>query len=138
MGNDRKTRRLRYLIHKYDINGYLKFNDNDLIAYLDRMLSYMKDNKKNFYKAFFEIKKLVLELSITKNEYFKISRDEYLKKTNSKEKLKINNLKETRDNKGVYIGGGGSNRNKIRKPSKKRSKRTWRIFREMFPKFEIK
>ncbi len=41
--------------------------------------------------------------------------------------------KETRDNKGVYIGGGGSNRNKIRYPKKNRSVATWRKFYAMFP-----
>ena len=38
-----------------------------------------------------------------------------------------------RDNKGVYIGGGGSNRTKVRYPSKKRSFKTWKKFYEMFP-----
>lgn len=41
--------------------------------------------------------------------------------------------KEGRDNKGVYVGSGGSNRNKARYPSKKRSKRTWKTFYKMFP-----
>jgi hypothetical protein len=44
-------------------------------------------------------------------------------------------IKEGRDNKGVYVGSGGYNKNMVRYPSKKRSKRTWRIFYEMFPKF---
>ncbi len=48
--------------------------------------------------------------------------------------LRLNTIKETRDNKGVYIGGfGGSNRNKVRYPKKNRSKRTWKIFYKMFP-----
>ena len=46
---------------------------------------------------------------------------------------KKNNAKETRDNKGVYVGNGGSNCNKIRYPKKARSKRTWGIFYKMFP-----
>lgn len=41
--------------------------------------------------------------------------------------------REGRDNKGVYVGGGGSHGNKIRYPSKKRSLKTWTIFYEMFP-----
>lgn len=40
---------------------------------------------------------------------------------------------EGRDNKGVYVGRGGYNNNKVRYPSKKRSKRVWKIFYEMFP-----
>ena len=38
-----------------------------------------------------------------------------------------------RDNKDTYVGGGGSNRNKIRYPSKKRSKSTWKKFYALFP-----
>ena len=43
-----------------------------------------------------------------------------VKKENCNKTLKINNLKETRDNKGVYIGGGGFNVNMVRYPKKKR------------------
>ena len=39
----------------------------------------------------------------------------------------------TKDNQGVYVGGGGSNRNKIRYPKKNRSLRVWKKFYEMFP-----
>lgn len=41
--------------------------------------------------------------------------------------------KETRDNKGVYVGSGGSNRHKVRYPKKNRSKRVWATFYKMFP-----
>jgi hypothetical protein len=47
---------------------------------------------------------------------------------------KLKPVKEGRDNKGVYVGSGGSNRNKVRYPSKKRSKRVWRTFYKMFPR----
>lgn len=50
---------------------------------------------------------------------------------------KTNNLKETRDNKGQFVDKWayyGGCHNKIRYPSKKRSKRVWRKFYEMFPK----
>lgn len=42
-----------------------------------------------------------------------------------------------RDNKGIIVGSGGSNRNKIRYPSTKRSKRTWKIFYQMFPHLAV-
>ena len=41
--------------------------------------------------------------------------------------------KEGRDNKDVLVGSGGSNRNMIRYPSKKRSIRTWKKFYKLFP-----
>lgn len=39
----------------------------------------------------------------------------------------------TKDNQGVYVGSGGSNKNKVRYPRKSRSLRTWKKFYEMFP-----
>lgn len=40
------------------------------------------------------------------------------------------------DNKKTYVGGGGDNRNRIRYPSLKRSKTTWRRFYALFPNAE--
>lgn len=40
------------------------------------------------------------------------------------------------DNKKTYVGGGGDNRNRIRYPSLKRSKTTWRRFYTLFPNAE--
>jgi hypothetical protein len=45
--------------------------------------------------------------------------------------------KETRDNKGIYVGSGGSNHNQIRYPKKNRSKRVWATFYKMFPREAI-
>lgn len=42
--------------------------------------------------------------------------------------------KEGRDNKDVYVGSSGDNRNKIRYPSKKRSRSTWKKFYALFPR----
>lgn len=38
-----------------------------------------------------------------------------------------------KDNDGIYVGNGGSNRNSVRYPSKKRSKKVWAKFYNMFP-----
>lgn len=51
-----------------------------------------------------------------------------------KNQYKLKPSKEGRDNKGVYVGTGGDNWNKVRYPSKKRSKRVWKIFYQMFPR----
>lgn len=136
MTNKKKYRRLRYLIHKYDICPYLNL---ELIEYLDNKIQNLSGfdnidkNVSKIRKAFIEIKKLTIELNISKEEYLKIAKEELRKKSIIQEYLKINTLKETRDNKGVYIGNGGSNVNTVRYPKKNRSKRTWKIFYEMFP-----
>ena len=43
-------------------------------------------------------------------------------------------VQEGRDNKGVYVGGGGSNMNKVRYPKKNRNRRTWAAFYKLFPR----
>jgi len=52
-----------------------------------------------------------------------VNKDEYKKKP----------LKEGRDNKGVKVGSGGSNRQTIRFPKKNRSAATWKKFWTLFP-----
>lgn len=41
-----------------------------------------------------------------------------------------------RDNKDVYVGGGGSNRTMVRFPRKKRGKSTWEKFWKLFPEYK--
>jgi hypothetical protein len=52
--------------------------------------------------------------------------------------IKKKPISEGRDNKGVYVGSGGANKNMVRYPSKKRSKRVWKIFYKMFPRLAEK
>jgi hypothetical protein len=144
MKQEKKLRRLKHLVHKYDMmlaiyfRSYEKGKLNyDLIAYFDERIESYSDfgdsRSVEWFKAFSEIKALVLDLSLTKEEYFKICTEERKKINDAQDLLRVNNLKETRDNKGVYVGSGGSNKNRIRYPKKARSKRVWRIFYEMFP-----
>ena len=140
MNTNKKYRRLKYLIHKYDCHSYYS-TVTDLQLHLDDMIkiyseSLMKDNEK--YKAFSELKKLVVELNISASEYKTIGNKESVRAYKARKELSLNTLKETRDNKGVYVGSGGSNRNSIRKPKKNRSKRVWKIFYEMFPRMNPK
>lgn len=139
----RKLKNLVYIFDKY-AHRKLKLND-DLIKYLNEYIYPKFDKKtlriykllvlrgkKNKYKPidknFLAIKNLVLELKITTNDYIRISTESYHYKAEIK-----NTAKETRDNKGVYVGNGGSNCNKVRYPKKNRSKRVWKIFYKMFP-----
>ena len=76
---------------------------------------------------------MFIELKMTGGEYSEISKSEIIRKNKEQEKNKVNNLKETRDNKGVYVGSGGSNVYSIRYPKKNRSKKVWDTFYKMFP-----
>lgn len=128
MSYNKKTRRLGYLINK--CYAYHISEELTLIEYLNDRIQGCADFKSKDVKFFREIKNLVLELKIDKKEYFKIC---YNNKNHPKFDVNLNTIKEKRDNKGVYIGNGGSNRSSVRYPKKNRSKKVWKIFYEMFP-----
>lgn len=133
MKQDKKLRRLTFLIHKYDTYG--RFHDIEFLTeQINIYAKYISEKQcKELHSAYSEIKKLILELKIDNTTYNKIAKEEAKKKFNIFDSLKLNNLKETRDNKGVYVGSGGSNRNSVRYPKKNRSKKVWKMFYKMFP-----
>jgi len=101
---------------------------NTMLSYKNLPSSYVEQHKK--YIRLFELSDI---LEISDDELcrrWKIARD---KREEREVMMSIKPVKEGRDNKGVYVGNGGSNANKVRYPSKKRSLRTWKIFYEMFP-----
>lgn len=142
MNIDDKLGKLRTLIHNEDI--LFQFVDmNQYIEHLNKKIAYLEthineDKKcpktvKERYFALKEIRNLIIDTNISVKELYEIYYDELRKKIDSKKSLEINNLKETRDNKGVYVGGGGFNVNMVRYPKKKRSLKVWKIFYTMFP-----
>lgn len=80
-----------------------------------------------------EIYKLAEELKISDADlrilWFKTN----LARRNKAKQYHLKPQKEGRDNKDVQVGSGGSNRSKIRYPSKKRSIKTWKKFYKLFP-----
>lgn len=140
--SEKKLGKLRSLVHKHDSYYIGNFKDENYLTRLDKMIkSYAGHNTKftvERHKAFVEIKKLVLDLELTEYEYHRISAEERLKMYNAITPSRShNNAKETRDNKGVYVGSGNGEHQylicKIRYPRKARSKRVWSIFYKMFP-----
>lgn len=97
-----------------------------------------KDYKKfGYIEPSIQIIILGISLGMSKKEIFDKWREQlklYAENTTINSIYGVNQpLKEGRDNKGVYVGGGGSHGNKIRYPKKNRSKRVWKIFYTMFP-----
>ncbi|MCK9416747.1 hypothetical protein M0Q97_08840 [Candidatus Dojkabacteria bacterium] len=143
MNIDDKIGRLRTLIHDNSVVLHQYANMNQYIEQLDKKIAYLethiKEDKKcrkdvkERYFALKEMRRLIIDTNISFKELCNIYREELVKKENCNKTLKINNLKETRDNKGVYIGGGGFNVNMVRYPKKKRSFKVWKIFYSMFP-----
>jgi vacuolar-type H+-ATPase subunit I/STV1 len=142
MNIDDKLGKLRTLIHNegihfqfVDMNQYIE-HLNKKIAYLETHINEDKKCPKTVKERYFalkEIRNLIIDTNISVKELYEIYYDELRKKIDSKKSLEINNLKETRDNKGVYVGGGGFNANMVRYPKKKLSLKVWKIFYSMFP-----
>ena len=137
MTQEKKLKKLNSLIHKHF--NYISVDriekDFDLIKYLDeRIVSYSKwmDDKCDAYK---KMKKFVIDLNVDKDEFLRMYTNALIKRYTKYEALKLDRKahKETRDNKGVYVGSGNSNANKIRYPKKSKSKKTWKMFYQMFP-----
>jgi hypothetical protein len=147
-------RRLRNIIYKigYLINpGYavikglsipeFKKRINYLSSEYKKIISETSIKKLNagFQKQvnlLFELEKIIKEYNVSDEELLKIWKQTRHKKIVSNILLSHNTLSETRDNKYVYVGSGGSNKNKIRYPSMKRSKSTWKKFYKLFPNAE--
>jgi hypothetical protein len=82
MSKNKKYRRLKYLIHKYDIYCH-RYHKEELIDHLNQMIEYNKYDStecKKRFSAFSELKSIVLELNISKEEYFTISAKELNRK----------------------------------------------------------
>jgi hypothetical protein len=84
---------------------------------------------QNFVRIF----ELAKTLGLSDDELLQRWRQSMRERKEQIENFKKKPIPEGRDNKGVYVGGGGHNKNMVRYPSKKRSKRVWKIFYEMFP-----
>lgn len=88
--------------------------------------------KHNNFIRIFDIAKL---LGLSDDELLQKWRQSMRERKEQIEDFKRKPTPEGRDNKGVYVGSGGHHyyQNTVRYPSKKRSKRVWKIFYEMFP-----
>ena len=84
---------------------------------------------------FLRIEEIRIQLGITVRDLSHMWYEIECERRDQSEEYKKKPTKEGRDNKGVYVGSGGyTNRNKVRYPSKKRSRKTWKIFYQMFPR----
>jgi hypothetical protein len=94
---------------------------------------------KQMYQNFVRIFEIGNVLGLTDDELLQRWRRLMMDRKVQTEAIKKKPTPEGRDNKGVYVGSGGYyNNNKVRYPSKKRSKRVWKIFYEMFPRLAEK
>jgi hypothetical protein len=89
---------------------------------------------KQMYQNFVRIFEIGNVLGLTDDQLLQKWRQSMNERKEQIQDFKKRPIPEGRDNKWVYVGSGGSYKgNTVRYPSKKRSKRVWKIFYEMFP-----
>lgn len=135
MSDKDKLRKLNNLMYKYP-NSWHKSNGREIV--FETYNKHKNDNKKNGkwwvnILELVEIYRLADDLKLTSEEVEMLWFSNSIKRNKNREDFKKSPIKEGRDNKDVRVGNGGSNRNKIRYPSKKRSIKTWKKFYNLFP-----
>ena len=139
--NRDKLRRLKHLMHKHDPFHYQNREKIEISLAESKALKYGKRSVTALTEIL-EIHKLIEELKITDSSFGvnNLWLDMHFVKTNSERIRQLKPPRESRDNKGVYVGSGYSkyNANKVRYPSKKRSLRVWKTFYKMFPRLAEK
>ncbi len=136
MNQKEKLRKLKVLMGKCTIlwihvKEFKKTKESDL-----ELFENYEKNHKNSYSVMKDrhnIYKLAKELNISDEELVKTWYSTYTERYKVKREYNKKPTKEGRDNKDVLVGSRGSNRNKIRYPSKKRSLSTWKKFYKLFP-----
>lgn len=127
-------RRLKFLLYTHP---YVNLTEEN-IDFCKRAVfnkTYKHDKKYiKYFEDVLEIADLIKRLALSEAEVAKIAYLSRKSKMLNESVYRLKPQKEGRDNKGVYVGNGGSNRNKVRYPKKNRSLRTWKIFYQMFPK----
>lgn len=130
MNDKKKLRQLNVLLYNVWYPPFDSFNNHK--TYIMSMVNEDKNIHKHFTDKI-NLYRLAEELNISDDDLKKMWQNMNRIKLQNHNIMNQRPQKEGRDNKGIYVGSGGSNRNSVRYPSKKRSLRTWKIFYEMFP-----
>lgn len=100
---------------------------------LDAPHDSMDYKKQGHIRANIQIMVLAMEINMSIEDVANRNTELYKDRKDSRDAMKGSPQKEGRDNKGVRVGNGGSNRNTIRYPKLNRSKKVWAMFYKMFP-----
>jgi hypothetical protein len=142
MVESKELREYKKLLNKYlykpRYSGYLRHTDINYIKLRKIELTGLVNHKGAeeeliIINKVFEIYNIGIKLGLTYDSI----RDMFINLESNKYKRGLvysqSPEKETRDNKGTYVGSGGENCHKVRYPKKNRSKRVWAMFYKMFP-----
>jgi len=132
MKNEDKLRRVKTLMYKNRMS-YHYYDKERFKKLLEDINKFDSQSHKDRVKELIEIHKLSDEIGLTETEIYNLWVDQMSEFYKNQSIYSRTPQKEGRDNKDVHVGTGGSNRNKIRYPSKKRSIKTWKKFYNLFP-----
>lgn len=90
------------------------------------------------YEILLDLYKRGRELGITNSQLFEFGNNIRWAKQKRHGAYLKSPILDKRDNKDLRVGTGGSNKNKVRYPSKKRSIKTWKKFYKLFPELAEK
>lgn len=133
MNNDAKLRRIKTLMYKHRMVSRF-YKKEELTKFLSDMTKFDTQKHKDMVAEITEIHKLSDEIGLTDEQIRDIWYEQVSMFFKNQSIYSRRPQKEGRDNKDVEVGTGGSNRNKIRYPSKKRSIKTWKKFYKLFPR----
>jgi hypothetical protein len=89
--------------------------------------------KHGHIRLMIQVMILAMEINMSPEEVGKRWKEIYYERLEASKVMEGKPQGETRDNKGVKVGSGGTNRNKIRYPKLNKSKKVWAMFYKMFP-----
>lgn len=131
--NRNKLRRLKYLMNKHPSYSMTKTQLREHFFSTESAHINSKTGNYDLILELLDIYRLSDELGFSEEEREKLWQQIRMIRLKAQAKNHLKPHKESRDNKGVYVGSGGSNKNKVRYPSKKRSLRVWKKFYTLFP-----
>lgn len=139
MKEEKHIRKLRTTLHKIFMSISLWDKEKTCIGIIRKRADDCKDYPKyllsrNYpYKPYIDALYIIDKYNMSEEVVKKLYFIEDNKRISFSENKNLQTPITFRDNKGVYIGSGGSGSNKIRYPRKTRSLQTWKKFYEMFP-----
>lgn len=118
----------------YSLEHFIKFKNKwcSMEEIKDGLGYWVKNTNQNI-KSMKELFKLAEANNISDDELRLLCLSNVIERKKQHNTYRAKPKTENRDNKDVLVGSGGSNCNKVRYPSKKRSLSTWKNFYKLFP-----
>ena len=135
----RDSRTFKHLTYKHSNNFYIDRDYGSFKKGLEMSLNneHMTQYREETLEKL-EIIRIIEKYNMTNEDVAKLCHLNGELARDNRNEYRKTPQKEGRDNKGIHVGSGGGKHNRIRYPSKKRSKRVWKDFYNLFPYYAEK